>query len=384
MIELSNIISLLLVVALPFALANRSTRRVPPIIALWFVSVASVYVAAMLHGGAGSSVSQRSLFSLVGTFTIVLYGLPNDTDRFIKMVVTSFIAFLMVVWISGRLAGVDVFVSVLNYLTSFNRNEFVFSFLRVMFNAFSTSGDATYVASVVNTLAATFAIFFLISASLATAGSRLMIAIAIISGGSVFILFSSSAVLSCALGGSAIFMCWLANSRRAYQPLTLLGLGAISMSAVWGPVSAFFLSNVAEDGDSRSDRVDQLIFSLEYINEAVLLGHGHRLVYGHEIHNWPLFAWVSGGILCGTIAIFSILYTVILCASGLLRAFREPDRMHWHLIYGTVPIIFLVRVMVGGGGGAPAGPIVIGLAIAATIHLRQSPNTGTTQPSAYS
>lgn len=375
-VELSNLSTIICISILLVYISKVFRVRIPLEARFWLVSLVSVTLMFLMHGGDGISITIRSLLAFLGALLIFNIPLPK-VDRFVNVVNFSFIIFIFLIWASSKVVGLSLISAVTDYLSSFDRHAFTYHFMRVLFNAFSQGREEQYVASVINAIAASLTMFYLISASLVVAGFYKMLPVALSSLTACFILFSTSSIIACTLGSMMIFICWIKHQRNIIAPIfVLIGICSILFFS-YEIFYSYFEFNLNSDTTSRAHRLHQIEQSLNSINENLFFGVGHIIYNGYEIHNWLLFSWVSGGLITGALALLANASVVLLISHGFLSALRNKQNFHMYLIVATLPIIFLISVNVGGGGGSPSGPPLISFAVAiafkyAAKNLRKS------------
>ncbi len=360
-LEVSNLASLFVIATMPFyALPH---LRMPPVFALLYLSFFGLFAAFAFHGGEG--ISRLIMTVVATTAALALTNLRDVSQATIaRAIVIAYPVFWFFFWLSARLAGQDLLGGALDYLQTLNRSVFVFQVLRPTFNAYVPSGDVTYVASTVNGLSGAFFVFFVLGLACwdQGRGPKVVCATAFVT---IFVLFSTSSVLPTALICVLAAIVWIRHARSKIGSILVIGGFAVLLVMLSGDLLAYLAVNVASDESSRAARVSQYLGSIDLIDASLGFGHGYLSIDGHNIHNFLLFATVSGGIFLGLVVLAVMLivsWTVIKSGWRYLRFGGWED-----LAITGLMLYFLVRLGAGGAGGMPAGPGAVALGLACMI-----------------
>jgi hypothetical protein len=118
--------------------------------------------------------------------------------------------------------------------------------------------------------------------------------------------------------------------------------------------------------------VIQYTQAFHLIGENVFLGKGYHEIDGNPIHNQLLFAWVSAGFAGFLLSFTLYILSFMLIIKGIYGAFLRSRYLPEYLMLATLPMLFVVRISVGGAGGLPsgAGVYAIGMAVVVERYLR--------------
>lgn len=299
--------------------------------------------------------------------TLVAYALVNaGTLRAPGVIIVAFTGLLGFIVMSAAIAGIDLLGGVVEYMQTLNRDRFKFHVLRPIYNAFTSGPEVEeYTTTINNALAATFALFYVLSGSYAVCGNRRMAVVAVISLAAVFTIFSSSAMLVC---GTMTIVFAAAAARRARSSiwwLYALFVGLVGLSSIVTLFGAEYLvENIVSDDASRQGRLLQYEGALAAIDANFWLGAGVISVHGHYVHNLFLFAFSAIGIVGAILVLAVFVMAAGISFYGLRRSFLGPDLQPQTLMAAGLPLIFMIRSLVGGAGGLPNGPGILALALA--------------------
>lgn len=345
--EIANAMALS-VVLLSAAFIRRGVL-LPRIYVLLSFALLLMYFGLLAHGWGGEKNVIRATAYLVMGIALAQVPLP-DLGRVASL---STAVFVGIIYLSAFVAGENLVLATVEYLTTLNRKVFVFQSVRPMLNAFAT-GEAEYVASVINIISSALAILFIISIT-----HRAYIA-AGVSGLLVFILFSSSSILSVTVTLLLLGVRWLILSPHKLGPLAVLAVGLLAAAVAFEQAIAYFAVNLSSDGGSRAARLAQYSASLEFINTKPIWGGGFVYVNGYSIHNSFLFAWVSAGLLPALLVLAVYITAIYKAARASLRALN--GNVQWACVFGLL-VLFLIRISFGGGGGLPGATATTALAV---------------------
>ena len=345
-IELSNLAALALVFSLP--VFGYPILRLPH--AFRLICMALVWFSAVfVLDGAGIFLLPMTALAVLGGIALANLHQPSLSSWGI-ILVAALVVFTSILALAAATAGQNLVVGVADYLSSLNRSAFVFKVIRPTFNAFVPGQNVEYVASAINSLSGGFAILSLISFGCLGMVRGASI-VAVVSVLFVFILFSSSSVLAVASAGLLLAIRWIRQSERKLGPIVLC-LALLTLSPfLMGDLALYLAANIGNDDASRAARLGQYAAAVELIAERPWTGHGLVEVSGHTVHNWLLFAGVTGGI--GLMGVVLAVYAVVL--RDLVRACRlalgggDP---RWLAVAGLLGF-FLIRISFGGAGGMP-------------------------------
>ncbi len=366
-IEVSNLASLIVIGSMP--LYAIPYLRFPPVIALLYVALFGLFAAFALHGGEG--ISRLVMAFVSTTAALALANLRGVTQATIaRSIVIAYPIFWVFLWLSAQLAGQDLLGGALNYMQSLNRTVFVFQVLRPTFNAYVASGDITYVASTINGLSGAFYLFFVLGLACWRCGWGPKV-VCISAFVTIFVLFSSSSVLPMALICILAAIVWITRARSKFVPLLVVGLCVVALVLLSGDLLAYLALNIANDENSRAARVAQYLGSIDLIDASLGFGHGYLSIDGNNIHNFLLFATVSGGIVLGLIVLAVMVMVGWMSATAGLRYLRDAE---WQdLAIAGLMLYFVIRLLAGGAGGMPAGPGAVAMGLAHMIAANRAP-----------
>ncbi|WP_424930550.1 O-antigen ligase family protein [Amaricoccus tamworthensis] len=360
-IELSNFGSLMLLGLMGLGILLFRQFRAPMILNVQLILLV-LLLASFTVNGEPSNVVVMSLAATLGAYAISNAVSMRDSTPVLLAFLTFFGFFIF----SALLAGVDLIGGFSEYLVTGNRDRFNFWVLRPVYNAFSQSDvfeDDDFRTQLNNSVSATYAIFYILAGSYALNGEKRMIPVAMLSLIMVLSIFSSSAVLTCILA-SAVFVVYYLRAAKGGGPYVLIVLGLL-LVLVTGPLVLDYLTlNLNSDSDTRAGRLIQYSEALDSIEDNMLFGVGLTRVHRHYVHNFFLFSLSSIGIIGAICAGYILLYAALLSISGM-RAIIAGAALQPELLMVTcLPILFLVRASVGGGGGLPTGGGLVALALA--------------------
>ena len=373
-LELANVGDLLLIAcACCFVLARRLLNA-PLLLNLIALLLFLLAAGFLLRGERGLGPVILSTPALLAAYALVNLE-PLSARQLEAPTAFALAAFFGLFVISSIAAGTNLPDAVLRYVATLDRNAFVYSDLRPVWNAYASGEELEYLASVINGVSAAFTLFFLLSATLATNGSRLMLLCAVISLGWVIVLFSASAILTCVLGISVLAARQIIQS--GHRP-TLSALWFPALAIVCLPFAGYVIlfldSNVASDTASWSSRLAQYRGAFDTIDARPLLGSGTVTVDGHKIHNLPLFSWSAAGFPSFLVAIAIYVCVSCIVLDGIAGSFRRGPVVAEYLIMSVLPILLVVRTLVGGAGGVPSGAAMTAIAVVLLVrrNLRRS------------
>lgn len=363
-LEASNVGTLLLLGFAPLVFWQTDVVYLPKALNAMVLLLVCLAVAFVLRDMRGLGSVLISLPAVLAAY--VLANMPLPTPRELERVVAfSFAGLFGIMLFSTAAAGLNLFQGIFHYLTTFDRVHFVFLFLRPSWNAFAAGDDSIqYSAAVLNSFSAALALFFLLSGCLAWRGSRLMLAVAIISLLTVLTLFSTAAVLVVAAGSLVFLAHMLLRTHRKVLLLFVFGVMLAAAPVALSTVQAYLSANIAEDELSRQARIQQYTAAANMIDDSPIIGVGYQEINGRVIHNLFLYSWTSAGIfgLAASIAVY--VSVLVISINGIVGALSGTRATTLYLMMGILPILLLVHIMVAGSGGVPAGAAVLGLAIA--------------------
>jgi hypothetical protein len=361
-LEIPNMIGIFFLLILPFAIfVSRRMWRIHLLFGLMFVWTI-FYMGAMILNETPRGLDMVRLQVTQAAFgwTLAL-AIAHSSIRLSRIAFWAIIVLVGMLHLSAFLTHINLAGEFLNYLITGNRTQFVFRGMRVIFNAFTSNlADVDYVASQINNLANTLVLFcalvFLDDGKDTKVFSLLSKAVGVAFLGVAFVLFSTSAIMVILVICACLAYRAMTRSHiivGAMLPFVLVSL----LIVVHEPLFDFFASNLAEDTQSRGARLGQYEYAASVISDNLLSGVGYFEFGGYSIHNWPLFSWSTAGYL--TFLVTLAVYLVFLLASaGYLRW----DRNNAHVILPLVTIM-LIRTLVGGGGGIPAGSAIAAMSI---------------------
>ena len=368
-LELSNMVQLIFILALPFALVF--SRRATPVTILFglFVAWAVILLFALsLHGNqGGTGVVRQQLAQALFGWSLALC-IANSDVRIGRAALVSLIIFLAALELSAIRAGNSIVLGALDFVRTLNRDYFVYWVLRPALNAFTTQvDDPVFLASEINNVAN--AMVFLVCLTFFQGPDeeprRRVLAWIVAGLGLIlaFVIFSTSAALVIAVFLLAsLFMVTARLSPSVRVLAFLLSLGLIL--AVSQPLTTFLSLNLADDEASREARVEQFAYAVEAINERLLTGVGFSEAGGHVIHNWALFSWATAGIL----AFLLVLAVYLVLAYVTVRLMKAVPRSAPAIL--ALSTLIVIRTSVGGAGGIPSGASVLACAVLTGLLIR--------------
>lgn len=357
-IELANVVSLLAVAVLPFVIVPKF--YFPRLFLLFYLLILCLMAAFAIHGGDELFLLARTVLGLTAAVSIANLS-PLRTQHFARAVAISYAAFGSCVTLASFIAGHNLIVAILEYLTSLNRSAFVYGFIRPTFNAFSDSAELTYLASTINTFSGAFVIFFNLALLNLRAGWSMYV-VMLSSFLVIFILFSTSSVLALLLTVGLAAGCWLIKASEKGLPI-IATLGAIVVLVLMsGDLVEYIALNVLADNSSRGARLDQYMAAVNLVNAGFGIGHGYVTVNGHGIHNLLLFSAVTGGLIPGLLVVAIYALAISMAVGAAISFMRTNDRLNL-AVFGLVTF-FVIRITFGGGGGLPGGPATVALGLA--------------------
>ncbi len=360
-LELSNFGALMLIALLGVSILLFRQVRAPMILNV-LVVLLLLLLASFTIKGEPPNIVIMSLAATLGA-----YSIANTTSmRSSTPVFLAFVFFFGFFVFSALYAGVDLIDGFRDYIVTRNRDRFNFWVMRPVYNAFSGSGsfeDDDFRTQLNNGVSATFAVFYILAGSYALDGEKHMIPVALMSLLMVFCVFSSSAVLTCMLATIVFVIYYLRTAEGiGYYVFILIG---IVVALIVGPIIVdYLMSNIESDSNTREGRLIQYSEALDSIEDHFLFGAGLNRFHRHYVHNLFLFSFSSIGIVGAILAGYIFVYAAFLSISGL-RSIISGGEMRPELLMVTcLPILFIIRINVGGGGGLPTGGGLVALAIA--------------------
>ncbi|WP_157577767.1 O-antigen ligase family protein [Roseivivax halodurans] len=274
--------------------------------------------------------------------------------------------------LSVMISGVDVLFGVLDYLRTLDRDRFAFQVLRPIYNAFVTDNTDEITVQINNALCAAFVLIYMIAGSHAVLGNRMMALVCVLCLAMVFTIFSSSAVLAAAASTLIFGFVAVMRVRGFWQIYVLVGLTLLGGMALAGGISEYLVANVADDTGSRDQRIEQYTAALDLMDRHIWLGTGYVEVSGHSIHNFFLFSFVSVGVAGGVLSLAVFVLAAGLSLKGCRLLLTEREVTPPMVMLACLPILFVLRSLVGGAGGLPTGPgiLALGFALAALRQLQ--------------
>jgi hypothetical protein len=369
-IEANNLGALIVIAAIPLFVVGRGFKLVvPPMVALIIFSNILLWFAFSIRGQEQGARMLSVTFPAAIACLGVLQIAPIAIDNLRKYVWWAFLLLSGLVVVSAQITGVDIFGGAIDYVTTLNRNMLLFQVLRPIFNAFAPAGDTEYLATMMNEVAAAYAVLFIIAGSLAVRGGWRMWTIAAVSFVVNFVMFSSSAVMVIGFSVLIISLRWFIltkNWAAKFFVIWILIMGAVLMAP---SVAQYVEDSVVEDAGSRGMRLDQYSYAVSSIDQNMLTGIGYVEINGNVIHNYFLFSWVSAGIVGAAIAIAVFGATIRLIVAGIYGVIhgRTPEL---HMMVALLSFLFLIRILFSGGGGIPSGIGIVAIALALLIRRR--------------
>lgn len=334
--------------AVALALMAGPRPRVPA--ALWWLGGWTAWCALALaaHGSGDGGVLRIWALDIATAAALVSLGAP-DRATLGRLAILAVAVLTAVLWLSARRAGVEPVAAVADYLSSSDRDAFLYGALRPTFNALApAAAEPMFLVSLLNRVAAAYALALTILL-LAPPPERVL---AVLAGGLalavVLVLFSSSAVL---VAGAALAVAAARTARGRPLALAVMAIPAATAAAMG---AAFVADNLGADLASRLARVDQMNFAMQAIDTSPIWGNGYMTLDGADIHNWPLFSWAVAG-----------LPALVLCLVAYGAALRATAGA------GALPVllvlVFALRTAVGGAGGVASGAGIVALALALAL-----------------
>ena len=372
-LELSNVGSLVAIGLCGLLVILRRELRAPMVLNVLLVLFVML-IFAMAARGQPHGVVIISLFGILSAYALAnVHSLRNQTP-----VLAAFVAYIGFIALSLIISGVDFIAGFADYLSHFNRARFNAKVMHPIYNAFIAGGaDEAYRTQINNRASATFALFYILAGSYALTGQRIMIPVAAISLFAVFLIFSSAAMMVCAIVSLIFFWHWALRVENKLVVLIIVFVASTVFIIVWPTLSIYIEANLLSDSSTREGRMVQYGEALNSIDKNMIFGSGLvtvQVTYIVHIHNIILFSFATAGIAGFIAATYVILYVIWLSLKGL-NAIRLGDTVQPEaLMTACLPILFLIRCMVGGGGGLPAsaGALALGLALVSRRALHTS------------
>ena len=369
-LELSNMVQLIFILILPFALVF--SRRATPVTILFglFVAWSLVMLLALsLHGNTGGTgVVRQQLAQALFGWSLALC-IANSDVQVGRVGLVSLIVFLSALELSAISAGNSIVLGALDFVLTLNRDYFVYWVLRPALNAFTNQvDDPVFLASEINNVAN--AMVFLVCLIFfhdpdEDPGQRrplawVMAGLGLILG---FVIFSTSAVLVIAVFLLSLLFRMTAKLSPSVRLLAILLILGVILAA-YQPLSTFMALNLADDEASREARVEQFAYAVEAIDSRLLTGVGFSETGGHVIHNWALFSWATAGL----VAFLIVIAAYIVLGTVSVRLMRVVPRSAPAIL--AVSTLFMIRTSVGGAGGIPSGASVLACAVLTGLLIR--------------
>lgn len=359
-LEISNIVQLLIIfVFFPLIILKNNFRAHSSMFMNLLFSLVVLMTSVLIIRGDGGSIGilRLSIFSLISCY--VLINIDRRALLSSKYLVPSALSvFVAVIVFSYYSAGISFFTEVRDYLVTQNRIQFVYGGVRPALNAFSSTsqdGGFEYLASIINAIAGVFALFFILSSALSYKYGKLMLLCSLVSLFFVFILFSLSALLICLLSGIIFIANYVrhTNISRSKVVATLIIFPVLALNFI--PLVDFAYTALLDNQASADHRVNQYANAAALLNESPFFGSGYVLIDGFQIHNLLVFTWVSGGffLFFGVFLGYIMAFTLML--EGIHGSLIKGSRRIEYLLMATLPIVFLIRCSVGGGGRITCG-----------------------------
>lgn len=98
------------------------------------------------------------------------------------------------------------------------------------------------------------------------------------------------------------------------------------------------------------------------------------MVDQHLIQSFVLTAWTQGGIAAALAVTLSSLITVKMATQGFLGIWHTSRNSIEYALMMLAPPLYVVRVLVEGGGGLPSNAEIVALALAVmgTVRVRRA------------
>ncbi len=378
-LEISSFGALVLCIGLLVLTFIRTGRVYAP--AILVVSIALVLFVGMSFAIRGQTAGINTAL-LAAAYTVAAIAVANSNPTCVEKLNSSVFWACLVIGVviaaSAAISSVNIYRGVFEWIVTLDRNAFVYQYFRPLINAFAPAETVDYRASIINALSAGLTLLFIISAAKATAGSLAMLAIAFCCFCAVFVLGSSSALITCLPAGFLIGLAWLIRTRNFAAKFAVTGTVLAIAIALTGPfLLDFFGTIISDDVESRSARITQYSQAFHLIGENVILGKGWHEIDGNPIHNQLLFSWVSAGLLGFLLSFTLYVMSFVLMIKGAYGAFLRSRYLPEYLMLATLPMLFVVRISVGGAGGLPSGAGVYAIAVAVVVerYLRMKGET---------
>ncbi len=368
-LELSNM-GALLAIAMGGVLVILKRELRAPLVLVVTVGLLILLIAS--HATRGQPYNTMIMSMVAVASTVAVANVSNLRSP--MPVIWAVGGFICVLVVSVMVSGVDFVGGITEYLTTFNRKRLNATIMAPIYNAFQQGNDFTYFSSMSNTVAASFALFYILAGSYALTGDRRMIPVALLSLFVVLSIFSSSGVLTCLLTSIVFFWHWAKSARNKWAILMFAAALLSFLVTFWAEIAEFFYYNVVNDEGSRDGRLEQYDQALASIENNMLLGAGTVVVnIYYSIHNFFLYSFAAAGVAGAVLSAFVIIYVAILSVQGLRAIYHGNSHQPEALLVACLPLLFLIRVMFGGAGGLPmgAGALALGLALVArrALHI---------------
>lgn len=333
--------------------AKRIYLSGPLLMVLALVGVLTL--AFVIHGTpAGFTLLPRIvLYAVAGLSVGAVVVTP---ERFFVVSKWGIYLTALALFASSLFANVNLIGGLLEYFATLNHDAVVYKTYRPIYNAFAAGANIEYTASVGNSVSAGLTIFFIGLISHRIGGGRLGLsgwaALSIV-GIFLITLFSSTAILVIALWIAIIGAARLSRRPALFIGLAYLVITLLVIASLAG-VDPFALITAPLEADekSRGFRLDQYSFALDLLGSNPIFGVGFVESGGFNIHNLPLFSWVSGGII-PLLMVLAIYFGLAKNAvSGIIGAMSSKMTAQSAIMIG-LPIMFAARTLFGGGGGLP-------------------------------
>jgi O-antigen ligase len=370
-IDVENVGRLFAILLLPLLLFLNKfkvrTDAITIVLLLWIVWTA---ILMNLHtGNDGMAVMRMWLVEVLFAITILNCNIISINSLRLITIISVFSLTLIFAY-SAYSVGIDLISETLKYIVTQNRAHFLYVTLKGTFNAFAPYADE-YKTVVINKVAATFSLYYCILLLIPKAKSSLInkLNIVALSISALFIvlLFSSSGVLILLLATLLYAVKVLKENRtEGVIIIVITGLVFVSVLAViaGSDIIDYVMFQVDSDTDSRAGRVTQYTGALSYIMKHPILGVGYVTFSGAPVHNWILFSWVSAGVVSVLLAM--IVYLLIikkLLSKNANKIFFNNESISLVYLMMALAFMFLIRSLVGGGGGVVSGASMLALAL---------------------
>jgi O-antigen ligase len=391
-IDVENIGRVFAISLLPLLIfSNKFKVRTDAIIVVLFLWILWTAVLMNLHtGNEGMYLMRMWLVEVLFAFTILNCNIQSIYSLRLITIISVFSLTLIFAY-SAYSVGIDLVNETLNYVITQNRSHFLYFTLKGTFNAFSTYTDE-YKTVVINKVAATYSLYYCVLLLLPKSNSSIVntlnIVALIISAIFIVLLFSSSGVLVFVFS-SLLYAVKILKEKKVNGVIIIVifGLMTVSVLAVYvgGDIVDYVMFQVDSDTDSRAGRIVQYTGALNYIMKYPILGVGYKTFDGAPVHNWILFSWLSAGFLSALMAIAVYLLIVKKSLSNSANIlYINNDKIPLTYLVMALAFIFLIRSLVGGGGGVVSGAGMNALAIILLYSRKNYPlkiknNTGISQ-----